>query len=378
MSIGITARHRKTCPGERDDGKCCNPPQQADVWDKRTGKRIRKTFPTKSAAKRWRQDALVALRVGTMSAPSATKVEQAGAALVAGMRSGAIVGRSGTRYKPSTIRSYERALRLRINPTLGHRRVSDLTRRDVQALVEDMNGAGAEPSTVLNALDPLRVIMRRSVRNGERVTDPTDGLDLPRPRGRRERVAAREEAAALISSLPDGQQALWAAAFYGGLRRGELRALRWSDVDLASQPAEIRVRRTWDDYEAEVDAKSEAALRTVPLTGKLRTCIVEHGLRTRRGGDDLVFGRTDALPFVPSTVGNRARKAWKAAGLTRLTPHEARHCAASYLIEAGLDDLQLTATIGHSDSRTTKRIYGHLFPDSSATIAAKLDAYLAG
>jgi integrase len=62
--------------------------------------------------------------------------------------------------------------------------------------------------------------------------------------------------------------------------------------------------------------------------------------------------------------------------LDPLTPHEARHCAASYLIEAGLNDLELTATIGHSDSRTTKRIYGHLFPDSGATIAAKLDAYL--
>ena len=58
-----------------------------------------------------------------------------------------------------------------------------------------------------------------------------------------------------------------------------------------------------------------------------------------------------------------------------IAPHEGRHSAASYLIEAGLNDLELTATIGHSDSRTTKRIYGHLFPDSSATIAAKLDAY---
>ena len=56
-------------------------------------------------------------------------------------------------------------------------------------------------------------------------------------------------------------------------------------------------------------------------------------------------------------------------------PHQGRHSAASYLIEAGLNDLELTATIGHSDSRTTKRIYGHLFSDSSAAIAAKLDAY---
>jgi integrase len=62
--------------------------------------------------------------------------------------------------------------------------------------------------------------------------------------------------------------------------------------------------------------------------------------------------------------------------LQPLTPHEARHSAASYLIEAGLNDLELMETIGHSDPRTTKTIYGHLFPDSGAKIAAKLDAYL--
>ena len=56
--------------------------------------------------------------------------------------------------------------------------------------------------------------------------------------------------------------------------------------------------------------------------------------------------------------------------------HEGRHSNASYLIETGLNDLELTATIGHSDPRTTKMIYGHLFPDSAATVAAKIDAYL--
>jgi len=62
--------------------------------------------------------------------------------------------------------------------------------------------------------------------------------------------------------------------------------------------------------------------------------------------------------------------------LEPLTQHEARHSAASYLIEAGLNDLELTTTIGHSDPRTTKMIDGHLFPDSRATITCKMDAYL--
>jgi integrase len=134
----------------------------------------------------------------------------------------------------------------------------------------------------------------------------------------------------------------------------------------------------------------------VPLTGLPRTLIVDHGPTTRRGGDDLVFCRTGSDPFTPTTVRSRALAAWgwkrvpnpneggprtiweksRPDALDPLTPHEARHCAASYRIEAGLNDLELKATIGHSDSRTTKRIYGHLFPDSGATIAAKLDAYL--
>jgi integrase len=131
------------------------------------------------------------------------------------------------------------------------------------------------------------------------------------------------------------------------------------------------------------------------VTASLHELLVAHKGATRRGGGDLVFGRTAVDPFVPSTVRSRALRAWgwketrnpdpegpkviwvpaRPNALVPIAPHEGRHSAASYLIEAGLNDLELTATIGHSDSRTTKRIYGHLFPDSSATIAAKLDAY---
>lgn len=137
--------------------------------------------------------------------------------------------------------------------------------------------------------------------------------------------------------------------------------------------------------------KTIAGKRTVPLAGALRRHLVAHKLASRRHGEDLIFGRTPGEPFIPSTVRARALTAWKAENARRLndtedpetvellvplTLHEARHSAASYLIEAGLNDLELTAMIGHSDPRTTKTIYGHLFPDSSEKVAAKLDAYL--
>jgi len=61
---GIDVRHRKTCPAPRADGRCCKPGYRAEVYDRRAQKRIRRTFPTLAAAKRWRQDALVDVRNG--------------------------------------------------------------------------------------------------------------------------------------------------------------------------------------------------------------------------------------------------------------------------------------------------------------------------
>lgn len=159
------------------------------------------------------------------------------------------------------------------------------------------------------------------------------------------------------------------------------------------------MRRGWDDDPAvgEIEVKSDAGRRRVPLVGRLRALITTHREITGRGGDDLVFGRTAELPFVPTTVRRRALKAWtdaneriaqEAARAGRevepgelyapLTPHEARHCAASYLIAAGLNAKELSVYIGHSDVRTTFNRYGHLMPGGERAAVAKLDAFLEG
>ena len=78
---------------------------------------------------------------------------QAGIALVAGMRSGAILDRSGKPYKPKTVRGYEHSLHTYIYPLLGSRKVSSLRRVDIQGFVEEMRALGAAPSTVHNRLD---------------------------------------------------------------------------------------------------------------------------------------------------------------------------------------------------------------------------------
>ena len=388
---GIEPRHARSCRA-RKGGRCnCSPTWRASIWNPQTKTLIRRVFTGEHAkieAQLWRADAAKARSMGALRAPTRLTVGRAGDALVAGMRDGTILDRSGKRYKPATIRTYEYALDVAIKPALGDKALGAVTQGDAQALVDDLHASGLSASTVRNRLDPLRVIYRRARRRGQVVIDPMRDLDVPTGRGRRERVATRQEADELIGALPDGERALWATAIYGGLRRGELRALRWSDLDLAGEPGTIHVQRTWDDIEGEVPTKSEAGARIVPLAGRLRALVIAHRLTTGRGDNDLVFGRSSTLPFIPSTVRSRALRAWGAENARRLksdphatlivpvTLHEGRHSNASYLIEAGLNDLELTATIGHSDPRTTKMIYGHLFPDSAATVAAKIDAYL--
>jgi integrase len=121
---------------------------------------------------------------------------------------------------------------------------------------------------------------------------------------------------------------------YAGLRRGELRALRVSDVDVAS--GVIRVERGWDDTEGEIDLKTSAGRRKVPIPLRLRDRLVEHKLATGRDGGELLFGRTGSDPFNGKNLQDRADGAWAEAGLERITPHECRHTFASLMIAAGV------------------------------------------
>jgi hypothetical protein len=81
---------------------------------------------------------------------------------------------------------------------------------------------------------------------------------------------------------------------------------------------------------------------------------------------------------VPNPNPGSPQKLWikdRADALEPLTPHEARHCAASYVIAAGMDWKKITEFIGHSDVRTTYNRYGKVVPEDLAPAAAQLEEY---
>ncbi|MFL5864797.1 MAG: site-specific integrase, partial [Solirubrobacteraceae bacterium] len=157
-----------------------------------------------------------------------------------------------------------------------------------------------------------------------------------------------------------------------GLRRGELRALGWSDVDLAG--GVIRVERSWDVKEGVIEPKSTAGRRKVPIAALLRDYLVEHRLRRSTG---LVFGRDAETPWSTGWITQRANRAWRAANLKPITLHECRHTFASLMIAAGVNPKALQTFMGHASITVTLDRYGHLFPGSESRSAVLLDAYLA-
>ncbi|MGH2973607.1 MAG: tyrosine-type recombinase/integrase [Solirubrobacterales bacterium] len=372
---GVVVRHQLRCLCRTGEGCDCRPGYQAQVFSQRDRKTIRKTFRTLTDARAWRASTSSALRSGTLRAPTRTTLNEAAAEWLVAAGKQIARTRAGTPYKPAALRSYEGSLRVHVLPELGHLRLSAITRASIQDLADKLVARDLSPSTVRNALVPLRAIYRRAMARSEVLSNPTRGLTLPASAPTRERVAPPAEAKALLDAVSDRDRPIWATAVYAGLRRGELKALRWSDVDF--ERGVIHVERGWDDRVGPIDTKSRSGTRRVPLVRPLRSELAAHRLRSRADDEDLVFGSGPHKPINTTTLVERARTAWRRRGLKSILLHECRHTYASLMIAAGVNAKALSSYMGHSSITMTLDRYGHLLPGHEDEAAQMLEAFLA-
>jgi integrase len=419
---GIRLRHSRECQRKMKAGsRCtCTPSYAAWVYDRRgggldekgkpKGQKMYRSFSSLSEARGWRADALSGLRHGTMKTPTRTTVREEGERWLARAEAGEAFTRSGRTYKPGVVRGVESDLRLHVFPAIGAVRLSELRRRDVQAMVDRLRSrpqhhqqcraahsdgpctCTPKPlsgSKVRGVVTSLKVVLRRPLKDDELAHNPTERLELPPPAGTRDRAASAIEAAELIDALPKSERALWATALYAGLRRGELQALRFEDVDLAK--GTIRVARAWDRQAGEIDPKSAKGKRTVPIAPVLLDYLAEHKAATGRSGADLVFGSRSGRPFTPTNVHRKARAAWAAWNkqeaetaeaeqrepklLVPLGLHEARHSFVSMMADAGFDLPTIGDFVGHSSSYMTDA-YRHLLDGAEEAAAKRFGEYL--
>lgn len=282
--------------------------------------------------------------------------------------------RSRVDLKPKTTVCYDSLLRNQILPAFGRRQLARIRPIDVQEWIAEMQQAGLSPSRVRQAAHLLGSIMKAAVAEGMIATNPCAAMSLPRMTRREMSYFTAEEVERLAAAIREPYGTLVHLLAYGGLRFGEVAALRRNDCDF--ERGRVRV----DESLAEVNGQlifgstKTHQERYIALPEFLVESLRAH-LDAHAGPDPsaLVFTSPDGGAL---RNGNFSRRFWQRAlrdaGLKPAGLHALRHTCATLLIANGAPIKAVQAQLGHSSAELTLDRYGHLYPDQLDVLAVRL------
>jgi integrase len=271
-------------------------------------------------------------------------------------------------YKYSTQKNRRYILHKHLLPCFGDRPLFEVTRQEVQAYIAHLTREEYAPKSIDHIHDVLSAVLRTAVKWGHMEDNPARGVDLPKLRTVRPKWAlTTAQAAALLEALPLLARTMVGLAILSGLRRGEVFALRWRDVDETARVLTVR--------EAVYDGrfstpKTEAGARQVPLSATALGLVKAwHGGRTMEPGE-LMFSTRSGAPIAPNNVLRRAVfPACDRLGLPRATWLTFRRTYSSWSHEKGVPGKVLAQLMGHAHVDTTLNVYTQVL-DGSARAAA--------
>jgi integrase len=273
--------------------------------------------------------------------------------------------------KRSTVLDYGSVLRTRMIPEFGELPLDAIDHRRVESWRVALVESGLSARTVNKCLVQLSGIFSWAMEEYGLPTNPVAKVRRqPEVRSGDFAVLAPAEVAALARAASSEQDAaLFTVAAFTGLRLGELRGLRWRDVDFAG--ALVHVRRGF--VAGEWTTPKGKRVRSVPLVDQAAVALDRLSRRERfTGEDDLVFPGVTGEPFDDSVLRRRFAAALRAAGLPAIRFHDLRHSFGTLAVQVfPLSDVQVF--MGHADIATTM-IYVHHVPKLDA--AARLSALL--
>jgi integrase len=284
--------------------------------------------------------------------------------------------------KPSTRQNIESEVRVHLAPFFGARSLDAIEPEDVLDLVAELERKGLAPKSIRNVIGTLSALFNfaRAPRRRWANANPCEGLELPAvPEQTEIRFLTLDEVDALVANARPGtfcaiDRALYLTAAMTGLRKGELIALRWRDVDWAA--GRIRVRQNYVRGEFGTP-KSKRSTRSVPMADEVGGELERLFQRSRWQGDgDLVFAHpASGEPLPKANVTRRMRAALRAAGLDESHRfHDLRHTFGTRMAAAGAPMRTVQEWLGHRDLATTQR-YADYAPSSgeAAMVAAAFD-----
>lgn len=260
-------------------------------------------------------------------------------------------------YKPSTQKNHRHILDKHLLPRFGDLVLAEVTRQEIQAYVAHLHQAGYAPKTIDHIHDVLSALLRTAVKWGHVPENPARGVDLPALRTVRPKWALTvHQAARLLETLPPLGRTMVGLALLSGLRRGELFALRWCDVDFSQGCLTVRQAV----YEGQFDTpKTAAGVRQIPLSDAALQLVKDWRARAKRQEPDaLVFSTRSGKPISPNNVARQQIfPACTALGLERATWLTFRRTYSSWAHEQGVPGKVVAQLMGHAKVDTTLNVY---------------------
>jgi integrase len=293
---------------------------------------------------------------------------------------------------PRTAEGYESIVRCHLVPALGSIPLVQLKPEHLQRYYSEKLSTGRydrkgalSQTTVSHHHTCLHRALKMALRWGLISRNPADAVIPPRPQ-RSEMHTMNEDDINIFleSAKKTPYYLLFYLALFTGMRRSELLALRWCDVDLLLCQAYIK-RSLHHLRDGEIvfrNPKTAKACRMVSLPPSAALLLQEHkdrqeAERAIQGillkDDDLIFSSNGGKPLLPDTVSHAWNKLVKRTGLAGIRLHDARHTHASLLLKQSVHPKIVQERLGHATISTTLDLYSHVSPGLQEAAAIGFD-----
>ncbi|EAA0372358.1 site-specific integrase [Listeria monocytogenes] len=301
--------------------------------------------------------------------------------------------------KGNTIDKYNLFLENWIIPYFERKKISKITTMQLLDYFHEVQKKGVSPSALEGHHRVIRSLFKYATLWGITETDVSLSVKKPTYKVPEKNIYNRREIEVLIDRikiLQKYQQVMIKLALYCGLRRGEVIGLTTKDMNYNKNT--INVYRAVIKSASEgikLDETKNKRKRIVPAPAGLMEEIKELAKEKQKNKDKLgllwkgtkdldgktvilIFSHDDGTPFTPASVTrmfNRFLEKEENNDLTKISFHDLRHSAASFLLEQGINVKVIQNILGHSDIKVTLNTYAHITEDGYSEAAKTFDNF---
>lgn len=286
---------------------------------------------------------------------------------------------------PRGYERYESVSRVHLIPALGHVPLTALKPEHLQRLYTAKLNSGLAARTVRYQHVILHKALETAMKWGLVARNVADGVDVPRARRTEIQTWDEGEVACFLEAAKGSPYyALFYTNLFTGMRRSELLALRWQDIDsLYGQVSVSRgLHHLVDGSYVFTQPKSVKSRRTISLTPSTSLLLQEHKAKREFAhrmlgilsqDSDLVFSTPDGKPLRPNTVSRAWATLAARCGVKVISFHAGRHTHASLLLRQNVHPKIVQERLGHSSIAVTLDTYSHVTPGLQEAAAQKFD-----